>query len=52
MNLAYEEISNEEADRIIKTANLKTLIDLNIDGNEDAAYEFALSLKDPFYIDC
>ena len=25
MNLAYTEISNEEADRIIKSANLKTL---------------------------
>ena len=45
MNLAYTEISNEEADHIIKSANLKTLIDLNIDaGRNDDAFDLAESL--------
>ena len=41
MNLAYTEISNEEADRIIKSANLKTLANLIVVGNFVAADELA-----------
>ena len=35
MNLAYTEISNEEADRIIKSANLETLSRLVLEGRGD-----------------
>ncbi|HLG27952.1 MAG TPA: hypothetical protein VI423_09225 [Paenisporosarcina sp.] len=41
MNLAYTEISNEEADRIIKTANLKTLAELVDAGRNEDAYDLA-----------
>ena len=44
MNLAYTEISNEEADRIIKTANLKTLADIVVNGDIGSAHAFAKSI--------
>ena len=41
MNLAYTEISNEEADRIIKSVNLKMLAKLVDAGRNEDAYELA-----------
>jgi len=44
MNLAYTEISNEEADRIIKTANLKTLAEMVFNDHIDDVEKFAKSI--------
>ena len=44
MNLNYEEVSIEEADRIIKTANLLTLAELVVDGTDADAFDFAKSI--------
>lgn len=46
MNLNYEEVSIEEADRIIKTANLRMLAQLVYEGSNKAAYLIAESILD------
>ena len=44
MNLNYEEVSIEEADRIIKTANLKLLATLIYLNNQQGALQLARSM--------